>query len=71
MQAPKGNSALIAVSLRPESLSEDCDRAQVLVSASDAANCNGPVVKIDQKAAAEGRGWRIILSASPTAQSVR
>jgi competence protein ComEC len=67
----EGNSALIAVSLRPESLAEDCDRAQVLLSAVDAANCKGPIVMIDQKAAADGEGWQINLSPAPAAESVR
>jgi competence protein ComEC len=61
---------LIAASLRPESLEEDCARTQVLVSAA-AANCKGPAVVIDQKAAATGEGWRVSLSPAPTAVSVR
>jgi competence protein ComEC len=71
VKAPKANNLLIAVSLRPEYLSEDCDRAQVLVSAADATNCKGPVVMIDQEAVRDGGGWRIDLSPKPTAQSVR
>jgi competence protein ComEC len=62
---------LIAVSLRPEALGEDCARAQVLVSAAQATNCKGPAVMIDQKAAAEGEGWAITLSPTPKAESVR
>ena len=62
---------LIAVSLRPEALAEDCARAQVLVSAVQAPNCKGPAIVIDQKAAAEGEGWRITLSPAPAADSVR
>jgi competence protein ComEC len=61
---------LIAASLRPESLEEDCARAQVLVSAA-AANCKGPAVMIDQKAAATGQGWRVSFLPAPTAVSVR
>jgi competence protein ComEC len=71
MKAPGGNGPLAAVSFRPESLAEDCDRVRVLVSAADAAGCTGPFVMIDQKAAAEGQGWRITLSPSPAAESVR
>jgi competence protein ComEC len=71
IKAPKGNGVLIAVSFRAESLSEDCDRAGVLVSAADADGCKGPAVTIDRKAAAEGEGWRITLSSTPTAESVR
>ncbi|HUE64420.1 MAG TPA: ComEC/Rec2 family competence protein, partial [Rhizomicrobium sp.] len=71
VKAPKVNNLLIAVWLRPESLSEDCDRAQVLVSAADATNCKCPVVMIDQEAAKDDGGWRIGLSPTPTAQSVR
>jgi competence protein ComEC len=62
---------LIAVSFRPEALGEDCTRATVLVSAAQATNCKGPAVMIDQKAAADGEGWRITLSPTPTAESVR
>jgi hypothetical protein len=36
-----------------------------------AANCKGPAVVIDQKAAATGEGWRVTLSPTPTAVSVR
>jgi competence protein ComEC len=61
---------LIAASLRPESLPEDCRRAAVLVSAALVTDCKGPEVVIDQKAAMEGEGWRIALS-PPTAASVR
>ena len=64
-------SGLIAVSFRPESLAEDCDRAQVLVSAAEAINCKGPVVLIDQNSAAEGEGWRIGFGPTPLAESVR
>jgi competence protein ComEC len=60
---------LIAASLRPEALLEDCARAQVLISTAVAANCKGPAVVIDQKAV--GEGWRITLSPMPTAVSVR
>jgi competence protein ComEC len=62
---------LIAVSLKPEALAEDCARAAVLVSAAQAPDCKGPIVTVDQKAAAEGEGWRITLSPTPTAESVR
>jgi competence protein ComEC len=61
---------LMASSLRPESLEEDCARARVLISAA-AANCKGLAVVIDQKAAATGQGWRVDLSSTPTAVSVR
>jgi hypothetical protein len=61
---------LMASSLRPESLEEDCQQAQVLISAA-AANCKDPAVVIDQKAAATGQGWRVDLSSTPTAVSVR
>ncbi len=63
--------ALIAVSLKPESLAEDCEQARVLVSAARAPNCKDPAVVIDQKAAAQGQGWRITLSPAPVAESVR
>jgi hypothetical protein len=42
-----------------------------VVSAAEALGCKGPAVVIDQKAAADGEGWRITLSSAPTAQSVR
>jgi competence protein ComEC len=60
---------LIAASLRPEALEEDCARAAVVVSAAQVTACKGPIVVIDQKAA--GEGWRITLSPTPTAASVR
>jgi competence protein ComEC len=61
----------IAVSHYPESLDEDCVRAQVVVSAAEAFNCKGPPVVIDQKAALAGEGWRVTFSPTPTAISVR
>jgi len=64
-------AVLIAVSLKPESLAEDCARAQILVTAAQATNCKGPAVMIDQKGAAEGEGWRIRFSTRPVAESVR
>jgi competence protein ComEC len=61
---------LIAAALRPEALGDDWTRAAILVSAA-AANCKGPAVVIDRSRAASGQGWRITLSSSPTAVSVR
>jgi hypothetical protein len=43
----------------------------VLVSVVQAPNCKGPAVVIDQKAAADGEGWRVTLSPAPAAESVR
>jgi competence protein ComEC len=60
---------LIAASLRPEALEEDCKRAAIVVSAAQAQDCKDPAVVVDQKAA--GEGWRITLSPTPTAVSVR
>jgi competence protein ComEC len=62
---------LIAASLRPEALMEDCARAQVMVSAAAAIGCQGPAVVIDQKTATAGEGWRIAFSSPPSATSVR
>jgi hypothetical protein len=62
---------LIAASLRPEALAEDCERAAVVVSTAQATVCKGPAVVIDQTAAEQGEGWRITLSSPPTATSVR
>jgi competence protein ComEC len=61
----------IAVSRYPEALDEDCSRVKVVVSAAAASNCKGPAVVIDQKAAQAGEGWRVTLSPTPTAISVR
>jgi competence protein ComEC len=61
---------VIAAGLRPEALAEDCARASVVISAAT-GNCKGPGVVIDQKAAADGQGWRITLSSLPTVISVR
>jgi len=62
---------LIAVSRYPEALEEDCARAKILVSAAAAVGCTGPAVVIDQKAARTGEGWRVSLSPTPAAVSVR
>jgi competence protein ComEC len=62
---------IIAAGLRPEALAEDCLRAKVVVSAAQAARCKGPAVVIDQRAAEQGEGWRVTLSPTPTAVSVR
>lgn len=64
-------NVLIAASLRPEGLEEDCLRAQVVISAAQAVNCKSPAVVIDQRAAEQGEGWRVSLSPTPTAVSVR
>ncbi len=61
---------VIAASLRPEAFLEDCIRAQVVVSVA-MGHCKGPAVIIDGAAAANGQGWRITLSATPEAVSVR
>ncbi|WP_304188433.1 hypothetical protein, partial [Phenylobacterium aquaticum] len=61
---------VIAASLRPEAFLEDCLRAQVVVSTA-VMNCKGPALVIDGKAAASGQGWRITLSLTPSAVSVR
>ena len=61
----------IAASLRPEALEEDCRRAQIVISAAQAENCKSSAVVIDQRAAEQGEGWRVSLSQTPTAISVR
>lgn len=61
---------VIAASLRPEAFLEDCIHAQVVVSTAT-MDCKGPAVVIDGKAAASGQGWRITLSPTPSAISVR
>jgi competence protein ComEC len=60
----------IAAGLRPEALAEDCSRAVVVINASS-GTCKGPAVMLDQNAAVKGQGWRVNLSPTPTAQSVR
>lgn len=65
------HGVVIAASMRPEALEEDCARASVLISAAVAPGCKGPQVLIDQQAAAQGEGWRIRLSPAPAAESVR
>ena len=62
---------LVAASLRPEALDEDCVRAGVVVSAAAGIHCKGPAVVIDRKTAEEGQGWRVTLSPVPAAVSVR
>jgi len=61
----------IAVSHYPEALEEDCIHAKIVVSAATSLECNGPAVVIDQKAAQAGEGWRVSLSPTPAAISVR
>jgi competence protein ComEC len=61
----------IAISRYPEALEEDCGRAKVVVSAAASPDCNGPAVVIDQNAAQAGEGWRVTLSPTPIAISVR
>lgn len=61
---------VIAASLRPEAFLEDCARAQVIVSAA-VMSCREPALVIDGAAAARGQGWRISLSPTPMAVSVR
>ncbi len=61
---------LVAASLKPEALLEDCARAQVMVSAASGA-CAGPAVVIDGAAAQDGQGWRVTLKPYPSAVSVR
>jgi competence protein ComEC len=60
----------IAASQKPEALTEDCARAQVVVSAV-MADCMGPRVLIDRNAAAAGEGYQVTLSPAPSAVSVR
>jgi competence protein ComEC len=62
---------VIAASLHAEALEEDCMRASVVISAAQAIDCKGPAVVIDQGAAAHGEGWRVSLSPTPRAESVR
>jgi competence protein ComEC len=62
---------VIAASLRPEALDEDCRRAKLVVSAAAAIGCKGPALVIDQRAAEDGQGWRVTLSPAPSAVSVR
>ncbi len=62
---------VIAASLRPEALADDCARAAVVVSAAAAVHCQGPAVVIDRDAAMRGQGWQVTLSNPPTAVSVR
>jgi hypothetical protein len=64
-------NVVIAASLMPDALDEDCRRAKVVVSAAPAPNCKGPAVVIDRRAAEEGQGWRVTLSPMPSAISVR
>jgi competence protein ComEC len=61
----------VAVSQYPEALDEDCMRANIVVSAAAAIGCKGPAVVIDQMSAQAGEGWRVTLSPTPTAISVR
>jgi competence protein ComEC len=64
------HGVVIAASLRPEALVDDCTHANVLVSAVD-ADCQGPAVVIGARQAGAGEGWRMTLSPSPHADSVR
>jgi len=64
-------AVLVAVSQKPEALADDCAAAKVVVSAAAAPACKGPAVVIDRDTAMTGQGWRVNLSAEPSAQSVR
>jgi competence protein ComEC len=65
------NKVLVAISQKPEALSEDCAVGQVVISAAAAPDCKGPAVVIDRDTAMTGQGWRVSLSREPYAQSVR
>jgi competence protein ComEC len=61
---------VIAASLRPGALAEDCLRADVVVTTAR-ESCHGPDVMIDARTAEAGQGWRIDLTPRPRAISVR
>jgi competence protein ComEC len=62
---------VIAAGLRPEALEEDCLRAQIIVNAAQSSACKSSALVIDQRAAEQGQGWRVLLSPIPSAVSVR
>jgi competence protein ComEC len=64
------NGILIAASLRPGALAEDCARADVVVTTAR-ESCRGPAVMINARTAEAGQGWRIDLAPRPRAVSVR
>jgi competence protein ComEC len=64
------DKVMIALALRPEALAEDCLRAAIVISAVP-GRCDGPAIMIDQDSAARDGGYRIALSQTPTALSVR
>lgn len=50
---------VIALSSRPEALNEDCARADLVISGTDAHACNGPKLVLDAKAIASGGGYAV------------
>jgi competence protein ComEC len=52
----------IALSARPEALDQDCARADVVISASQAFSCRGPRLVLDAKEIASGGGYAVRLA---------
>lgn len=53
---------VIALATRPEALDEDCRRADLVVSGSEAFSCNGPRLVLDSKRIAAGGGYAVRLA---------
>lgn len=63
-------AGLLALSLRPEGLVEDCARAAILISAAPVV-CKGPKLVIDGARAGQDQGTAIWLTPEPKVQTVR
>ena len=56
------NGLVIAISSRPEALGEDCDRADIVVSAAPLTSCTKPRLALGAEQIASGGGYAITLS---------
>jgi competence protein ComEC len=61
---------MLAASLKPEALAEDCRRAALVISVAAAPDCAGPRLMLDGKAIAKAGGYAIRLTPQIKAVSV-
>jgi competence protein ComEC len=53
---------VIAIGLRPEALADDCDWADIIISAAPVPSCAGPRLVLDSRAVAASGGYAVTLS---------
>jgi competence protein ComEC len=56
------NGMMIAIGLRPEALADDCERADIVISAAPALSCTGPRLILDAHEIAAAGGYAVTLS---------